>query len=396
MQKHFLVLVVWLSLVSFSSFSQNDFRKGYIINIQGDTLHGYVAHTLKSKKYNLCVFKEGNNITEYKSEQIKLYSIEGGRTFVSGIVPELFVELLVKGEISLYKNESNFYVQKNDGESYALIRYQNKEKRTEDTRWRGMILDGTKTESKRWRGVLYYLVKDRMEGRVSPLEFKFSERYFTDLIRNYNIMGGEEYTVNKTDIPWTVIKIGAVGGLNYQSFYVDPDKKLFIEGFNNLTPFIGFALNISSPREFEKISLHFELQLSKLDVKERSFYGTEKEHVIEATKLSIPLALKYNFLEKKVNWHALGGFIADVNLNMDHYSSIYRGSSFEKDPQVVRRLSTEKTQIGYWGGIGAEKEFKKISVRFDVRYHRLSKLLYDDSLEVKENRLSFALVISKR
>ncbi|NOU58843.1 outer membrane beta-barrel protein [Marinifilum caeruleilacunae] len=384
MKKHFIVLFVLLSLLTFSSFAQGDFRIGYIVTSNGDTIKGEIAYTLKSKNYKSCTFKQGESITKYSPAELKIYSIDGIRAFASGIVPDFFVETLIEGEISLYKKDLVYYVQKNGGEIHILEQYlKDKE---------------VKTENKRWKGIMLFLVKDRLEGQVNSKNFRFSEKYLTELVRKYNIKGGKEYTETKADIPWAITHYGAVGGVNIHRFYLDEAKtSSYIDDFNHTSPFIGLYYNISSPRLSEKFSFQIEAQLCKLDAKGTSFYGTYKEHFIKTTKLSIPLGLKYDLHTKKLNWHALAGFVADINFNIDHYTMIYRTNDLNTEPEeLLNFFSTDKSQIGLWAGMGVEKKFKKFNARFDFRYNKLSSILYDrQQVNFNEDRFSFVLILSK-
>ncbi|RKE03504.1 porin family protein [Marinifilum flexuosum] len=392
MKKHLIVLLSLVSLLTFSAFSQNDFRKGYVITTKGDTLHGQVAYTLKSKNYRYCIFKKDERKQKFSSDEIIRYAIDGNRTFVNGVVDDSFVELLIEGEINLYKKASNFYVQKNNGDIHLLEKYI---KKKDD-------FGEVKTENKRWRGILFFLVKDRLEGKVSLQRFEFSEKYLTELIRDYNISGGMNYHESKADIQWVKTQFGPIAGFNFEKLYIDNKSSYYYyynQDINQLNPFIGVAFNIYTPRLSEKFSLQLELQLSKLDVKKEFHdeipgYKFDNTHTIEATKLSIPFAVKYDFYSKKLKWHILGGILAEKNFNADYYTIVNRFYNDESDSFELRDMKIKDNQTGYWIGFGVEKKIKKVHARLGVRYYKIGNLLYHKSIDVKQNRLSFNLFIS--
>ena len=98
-----------ISLLFFSAKAQADFRPGYIITLQGDTLNGFID--LRSDKANAkaVVFKEGNGLEKstYTPDQIKSYRFDNGKYYLSGFFvdyemkDQVFLEYVVKGPVSI-------------------------------------------------------------------------------------------------------------------------------------------------------------------------------------------------------------------------------------------------------------------------------------------------------
>ena len=103
---------VFTFLISFSllSFSQSDFRPGYVITNDDDTLTGFIDY--RGDDYNSvnCYFRptmEDSRIL-YAPGEIKSYKFLDGRLYVSKqveidkVMRDVFLEQLVKGRANLY------------------------------------------------------------------------------------------------------------------------------------------------------------------------------------------------------------------------------------------------------------------------------------------------------
>src|SRR5690606_9590570 len=114
-------LIIFLCLISsIGAVAQLDFRPGYVITLQNDPIKGEVNYRSNSKGYKGCVFRQNRSTTKYDASQIKGYGFINDKAFRSDIIEGSFVEALVVGELSLYRQGNVFYLQKTGGELQKL------------------------------------------------------------------------------------------------------------------------------------------------------------------------------------------------------------------------------------------------------------------------------------
>lgn len=110
--------------ISSISFAQSDFRPGYIISSENDTLYGFIDFRSDIRNSLQCTFHSDNGEkTVYHPFAIKGYRFTNGKYYISKWVKNqtsetvpLFVEYLVDGEKDL------FYYRSTEGNNY-LINY---------------------------------------------------------------------------------------------------------------------------------------------------------------------------------------------------------------------------------------------------------------------------------
>ena len=114
--------LLFFCIILFSTIakSQSDFRAGYIIKTNGDTVTGLIDYRGDLMMGNICRFKaEANSsVTEYKPGDISAYRFNDSKYFVSKNIngQEVFLEYMINGKLSIFylRNEKgdHFYIQK--------------------------------------------------------------------------------------------------------------------------------------------------------------------------------------------------------------------------------------------------------------------------------------------
>ncbi|WP_439182049.1 hypothetical protein [Carboxylicivirga taeanensis] len=114
-------LISLFLLISTLSFSQSDYRPGYIVQLNGDTIKGLIDFRGNVRNSQLCNFMnaEGQE-KQYRPFDIRSYRFTKGKYYVSKKVKhendelaDAFVEYLVDGEKDLYyyrTAEGNFFL----------------------------------------------------------------------------------------------------------------------------------------------------------------------------------------------------------------------------------------------------------------------------------------------
>ncbi len=132
-----LIIKMTLSLLCLFCFSvlkaQSEFKPGFVITQQNDTIKGLIDYSIASKNLNKCDFKEYGKpeIKEYFPAEIKGFRFNGSKFFVSrevvvnGEKVALFLEFLIDGNVDLYSFNNGttprFFIQKDDGEIRELF-----------------------------------------------------------------------------------------------------------------------------------------------------------------------------------------------------------------------------------------------------------------------------------
>src|SRR5882672_2033434 len=113
-----LLSLLLLSLVSSALYSQ-DFRKGFIITPQNDTVRGYISYREGLRAHKVCNFKASlkQDVVKYEPTQLKGYGFENNAYFASrlaevrdSVYEQAFLEVLVKGKATLYKYDYFYFL----------------------------------------------------------------------------------------------------------------------------------------------------------------------------------------------------------------------------------------------------------------------------------------------
>jgi hypothetical protein len=396
MNKKIELTLVTLLLTIGSAFGQNDFRSGFIITLESDTIQGQVDYRSNSKNYASCIFKSEQGVSEYYPNQISGFGYINDRFFSSQIIESSFVEVLVRGEISLYKSRDMYHVKK-DTLLYDLVSTVEK---VEIDRQVGM------REKSRWRGILSYLVSDCLKNSNSlTAEIRFDEEALTQLVVKYNKCSGQEFLEYKVSKPWVKFDFGATIGVSGSEIRRNDRASTYpflADSYNSIDPTIGLITTISSPRITEKIAFQGEIHFLKSDysslVELKQPFNQYHDIFIDLTTLSFPLSIMYSFPEKKY------GFYIQAGINYDyHLSADIRLLSEQVDGNVINTFSERSVfdinnhQIGYWGGIGILKAYQRFRGSLAIRYHQMSALIRTDGLIIaSNNRASVNLILFKK
>jgi hypothetical protein len=131
-QLNLITVLVFLNLVNFSISAHNVYKSGYIINLKGDTIKGYLLEQSSINASKKCVFKstlEGEKI-DYKPNEITGYRFIDGKYYISkqtGINKDqvketVFMEFFIKGIACIYyyvdDKSEHFYIEKTP---YGLV-----------------------------------------------------------------------------------------------------------------------------------------------------------------------------------------------------------------------------------------------------------------------------------
>jgi len=396
MKKFYILLFLSFFTLSIQAIAQNDFRQGFIVTLQNDTIRGQIDFTSKKNSYKQCRFKKDNELTKYTPSELKSYAFIEDRTFMSGIMPDSFVEILIRGDLSLYKKNRVYYLKKTQGNVHIL---------TDGKRLDNEEMDLIATNL-RWRGTLTYILSDSELSNINPKHYKLSEKYLTELIKKYNTRKGNKSTVYKKNKQWQKVSYGFISGIQKETIspkeYRDVNKSQFASNYHTNSVHLGMIMNISSPRFSENLSLQPEIHFSQTDIASTraekidfADFALHHDTRIKYTTLSVPVSVKYTFPQKKWSWYMQAGFSFEHNFNTEFTQSTKQveGSDVRVFKENDWGLSINQASI--WGGIGASKSFKNFRGGLVFRYYKLYQKQIKLVASMSQTRASLSLIISK-
>lgn len=392
MKNKIIFVITFLVLLAISSFSQSDFRNGFIITPENDTIYGQINYRSNLNNYKSCIFIGEQEGREYYPHEIKGFGYNNDKFFASQIIEGSFVEALVIGDISLYKSKDKYHLKK-DTSIYDL----------ESSREEVKI--GRKVyvrESNKWRGIISVLISDCYYNTNDIIStINLNEKSLTNLIVEYNQCKGSAFKEFKTKKPWINYDWGAAVGLarseiqisKYSTYYLYLD-----DSYCSVDPSAGILFTISSPRITEKFAFQGEIHYIKsgysslvvLNQSSTEYYDT----YIDLTTLSMPLSLKYSFPEKKYGLYLQGGINYDYHLNSETklMTEIVSGNVVNTYPERSA-FKINNNQIGYWAGIGILKSYPEFKAGIGLRYFEMSALNSTGIFKASNNRIMINLIL---
>jgi hypothetical protein len=272
--KRFLATIAILTLISIHFYGQENYKPGYIITNNQDTLRGYILN-VGTNHFRKCVFrKELKNKNEiYLPSQIQAYRYnDNGKYFVSKEISDqqkgkmYFVEYLVKGKASLlFMRDINehFYVETETEKMVELT------EPTQNIRDEYSVLI---MNSKQYIEKLRHLLSDYPEISKDIENAKLYEHNLIKLIRKYNshITSDTKYENFEEKVAPIRIKVGVAAGTSYNKFYFNP-KNYTDYQFNG---FVGINVELENALfSIERLNIKAGLYLQQFNT--YNFYINE-------------------------------------------------------------------------------------------------------------------------
>lgn len=378
--KKTLLLLITLTVTQII-YSQNDFRRGFIITNQKDTVFGLVNYHEGLKSYQSCDFKEAGtqNTISYSPENIPGYGYTNDKYFESRNIEigsnyskVVFLEVIVKGLVSLYKFQNTFFIEKENSGFYKL---------TNETEEK--IVDGAKylKQSNKYLGILQMLLYDCSEISSKIGKSDLTEKSMSNLVVGYNKCKNAHFVIFKMRKSWVKFIPGLIVGMNNSKigFTTTPshNEQLVGKFERSVSPEVGFSIDLLSPRINERFSFHVEAiyfrpEYYLFNIKENDYTINRNYVTINLNDLNIPVGLRYTFPEKRITPY--------FNLGVSNVFHIKSGSTWIQEAETKNvyhvvntseqeALKMKVNEVGYWAGVGVTKSVNnKISCFLEVRY----------------------------
>jgi len=374
-----LILLIGAICLAEFSFSQTDYRKGYVITNARDTLVGLVDFREGAKAYKYCDYKSSKtqNAVSYEPTDIIGYGFENDKIFQSKEItikdqsPKVvFLEVIVRGLVSLYKFENTFFIEKNNTGLQQL-----------PIEIKEILVAGkrVRTNTNKHVRTLNMLLFDCAELREKVQKAKLNENALSNLIEDYNRCKGELSITFKAKKPWTKAILGVTGGVNVSRLNFDA-----FPGYEHLagvfeiskSPIIGISFDFLSPRLSERISFHGDVLYLSSKYYNNSLFNTPtiiRNYVtIELQQLKVPIGIRYTFPKRNFTPYFKIGISSTIHLNSSSNWIQEVELNNVVDTYINDAPAITENQLGlFWGGFGILKSIhSKINAFAELRYEQ--------------------------
>lgn len=348
MKRNLLLLCLLGALLPAICSAQGDYRSGYIIKTNGDSLRGFVDYRFGGKAWKTAFYRSSKRASteRFSPDQVKAYGFRANKRFESIVVPRTntleFAEVLVKGPMSLYRHKGHFFV------------------KTDSIIW---LAKGNDRRLQKGNGS--YVMKGRsyitiLNALMADCSLRADRIHLTEsslvgLVQNYNRCKGGAGKVYKEDLPPWQLNYYVVSGMNTATLGVGSAGENVFRKDKALI--YGGGLELSLPKVTDR--LFFTLEINYTEYKTHGYYEKSSPPLIERTDyfvdskmLRVPIGFRYNFFYDARTPYIKAGLVKVVDLGseLNEYKDVENYAivtSFEKSYRLEIAGKT-----GYWAGVG--------------------------------------------
>lgn len=369
--------------------SQEKFLPGYVINLKGDTLHGFIDYRNWKINPDKVDFKNetGNKQITYKPSDILEFKVQD-EIYVSAVVnietsprenvnlnydnkmnlqvETTFLQTIYRGNKSLYhyfKDEKDYFYIKKDT-TFELLLYKRYLYKKDDN----SIIN----ENKAYLGQLEIYLKDcpGIETRLKNTAYRQAD--LNKLFKFYyeSTLSGIDF---KKDLESVKIETGLLAGVSLTSLKFSGPTYFTATDFNSSVNFsAGLYCEIILPRNQKKWSVNNELLLSSYDAKGTYEDGPEDNYTKITTELGYtylklnnlarfkyPIGHSYLFLN--------GGISNGIFLKETNYKNTFtRFYSQETTKEEAAFDDPKKYEFGFIFGGGFKTGRYSLEARYEI------------------------------
>ena len=380
MKRYKLLFITVLTLFSITNIqSQTDFRKGYYISLQNDTVKGLIDYRGDIRNSKYCVFKKDSisDPIKYKPGEIKSYRFIDSKFYISKTIKtkkeekQIFVEYLVNGiaDLFFYKDieRGHYLLENNNG---RLLELKN-EKETVYIEGKGQCI----RETNEYIGLLKYSFMDCMEMQSEIDKAELNHKSLINLTKKYHdyVCDGEKciiYEKKQTKVRLQVAPIIGINNSNLSFRKIDYFSSFDFQ--KSIYPSIGILLNTAMPGLNVKLSFQTEIMMTK-----NYFYGFKTSSVnnttyydihIHTSSIQSSFGLKYTYPKGRIQPNLAFGVM------FDNY--------IQYDTKLTEETDDNSVVYSYeYIGIATEKFRKGLFIQIGSNYHLNKKYILFTSLK---------------
>jgi hypothetical protein len=407
--------ILIFALLIFSNCFSQDYRSGYVVTNNADTIHGLISYKGNKANSSQCKFKKDKKTEaiKYTPNDILMYRFDNGKYFISRIAPlsetKVFLEYLINGTVDVY------YYRDDKGEHYLIDTGDNKLTELQHGDIEYFVNNQRYTRSdKSYEAVLKsaFAKSPSIQKRVDHLSM--THKSLIQISKDYHneVCNSETCIVYEKNLPKSVFTWGPMISLNH--YTVKNDHKYFPHevyyfrdsNFKPQTYFAyGFFIRQNIPmlneRLFYGIETTFHQRGSETFNKTYAITGSQNYYVDHITyksnALNTNVSIRYEFYGDRIRPAFLGGLYYDVNIS----SKYKRVTTYKIGNDESYIGSTDKgpmmgNNYGLMAGAGLVFNlYGKKSFILDVRYYLSMQpfIDYTNSLKVKSFDVSLKFTL---
>lgn len=395
-------LTLLLTLISFVVSAQKNYKKGYLINTQKDTIRGVIDYQEWQRSPTSIFFKENNLPTEKTivPQDISSFTVEGVETYVSKTfeyekLPRnftkssfetltayakrtkdlksktAFLRLLSDGNIKLMTfidldDEEHFLIEK-DKELIPLI-------------FHVVSIGDNATDLKEYQNQLQNFLELKCQTLYTEM-VSYKASALKNLIDNYNECNNSKKVI-KFEEEEGHFQFGLMLGLSTSSSPYISRPNIAENAPWFYTPIAGVFLNYVLPRQRGKIAIQNEIQNYRFETKYADVGFTYNTlYTFDKTYIGVNSMIKYSFTVEKPSVYMLAGI---SNLFEVSDKSYYQLVGFGSGDKRVIELTEPKYKPGLIIGVGSA--WNKFGI--EARYSLITALTTFDNLSGLKKEIS--------
>ncbi len=338
-------IIVFFSILELKA--QSDFRNGYIVKNDNDTIYGLIDYRGNKANAKKCTFRKDLNSAKqaFNPDEIKSFRFINSKYYVSKNInvgnetKQLFLEYLINGIIDIYYYRDgigeHYLVDNGEGNLYEL---KNEEKL--------VIVHNTQyfKESKEYVGILKVMFKESPLISKKVENISLNHKSLINITRDYHneVCTDGECIIYEKKLPKTKSTYGIIIGCNY----------LKTSGYGSgIFPSAGMFFKVNMPSVNERLYFQYEGTYSRINLTTSKSFTESVYALIYLSHESLTqdvfnnvCVMKYEFPKGKIRpTFQMGGFVnyfikTDYKGNIeakyswgDTYSSYqFNGNPFSK------------------------------------------------------------------
>jgi hypothetical protein len=372
-------------------FAQSDFRDGYIITNENDTVHGLIDYRGNKSNAEKCSFKHGINseILEYGTSDLKGYRFIDSKYYVSKSIKNgdteslKFLEYLIDGIVDIY------YYRDENGEHYLidtgdrkLIELTNNEETyyVKDVKY--------KSKSNKYLGVLNYAFFKSPSICQELKDITLEHKSLIGIAEKYHnqVCTGEKCIIYEKKLPKIKLIVGPLIGINAITISTNNNfgKDFYYmqnSDFNIYTyPSVGFFLKVNMPYIDERVYFQYEGTICQWTLKTTNLFIDSvlyyyANYISEITMTNIVFdneaSVRYEFPKGKIRPVFQAGFFLNYFLKSDYLRNT--GVRYKNGNIFFTETSKDypfsKFDYGVSVGLGILSKINdKREIALDIRY----------------------------
>jgi len=326
------ILIYLLFILSNHLYSQ--FREGYIITHDNDTIHGNIAYEGAILNSQICRFKLDNKseIKIYNPRDISSYRFINGKYFITRKVKivdkEVFVflDLLIKGDVSIYSYfGKRFFLTFNNDSLIEL-----KVKKDTIIKESGKFI----VEKNEYIGILSYYLKDAgIQSDINSMNL--SSNSLVKLVKEYHKKTNKDYDAyeDKNLNSKLIFKIGLTTSLVSSSLFIWDNYSPKVNDCYSYG--IGLKLNITNfPNIFSNFVLQFGIDYYSILYKYNGnlespfpYEVNDGRRLFDINLLRITGELEYKIPVRYIQPIIGIGCVDNLTIKRTYYNEIYKQST---------------------------------------------------------------------